>query len=151
VFNIIIRSPLLLFARENPSPSFLAPSGRRYTRVQIFFPPFSAHTHSREGRRSPQRITRNNKEETLCFLFLSSLPPRDRSATRGADAKRAIRRKENAFERERERERTSQKLDLCISCKKRAELTFKESLSWRFKRYEAFSGRNRDRDARERI
>jgi len=119
---------ILLFVCRYYSPEKIqAPPfgsfGRRYTRVQIFFPPFSAH--SREGRRSPQRITRNNKEETPRFLFLSSLPPRDRSATRGADAKRAIRRKENAFERVRERKRTSQKLDLCISCKKRAELTFK--------------------------
>jgi len=133
------------------APPFWLLRKKVHASPNFFSPVFSTHTLLSEGRRSPQRITRNNKEETLCFLFLSSLPPRDRSATRGADAKRAIRRKENAFERERERERTSQKLDLCISCKKRAELTFKESLSWRFKRYEAFSGRNRDRDARERI
>jgi len=122
------------------------------TRESKFFFPRFQHTHTPErGETIPTTNHSQQQRRTLCFLFLLSLPPRDRSATRGADAKRAIRRKENAFERERERERTSQKLDLCISCKKRAELTFKESLSWRFKRYEAFSGRNRDRDARERI
>jgi len=86
------------------APPFWLLRKKVHASPNFFSPVFS--THTLEGRETiPTTNHSQQQRRTLCFLFLLSLPPRDRSATRGADAKRAIRRKRNAFERERERER----------------------------------------------